>query len=115
MEKDSSQNNTPQPNGTLPPPPPKKDELYVSANFWLEILTHMDKKIRVLCEDYGYGKVGLTIKVHKEKIMEVEFDDNVRIRGLIEKAGNRAWQGQTQGTASGLPQDPVSKTEDPVK
>ena len=93
-----------------PPPPPLKEELYVPASFWLEILSHMDRKIRALCEEFGYGEIGLTIRVHKEKIMEVKFTDEVRIRGLVEKAGSRAWQAQPQGTESTLNQTPTEKT-----
>lgn len=85
------ENNLNQNNGAVPPPPPKQ-EFYLPTKFWLDVLTHLDSKMRILCEDYGHGKIGLTIKVHKSKITEVEFNDDIRIRSLIEALGPKAVQ-----------------------
>lgn len=69
-------------------PPIEKAELFVPIAFWSEVLVHLDSKIETICKHYGFGKVEMTIKIHKDKIMEVSFSDEIRIRGLVEKAGS---------------------------
>ena len=69
----------------LPPLPPKV-ELYMPLEFWSEILITLDKKTQAIAQTYGFGKVSLTLSITNGGITEVSFDDQIKIRGLVEKA-----------------------------
>lgn len=107
MENNSSQNNGKGPNNI--PPPPQKEEMYLPIKFWLDLITHMDKKTQVLCENYGHGKIGFTIKVHRNLITDIEFTDDIRVKSLIEALGPRAVQEKQPE------QSPQPKQSEPVK
>lgn len=68
------------------PPLPDKVDLFLPLTFWSEILITLDKKLQALSQNYGYGSVKITIVVHDGEVKEVNFDDNIRIRGLVEKS-----------------------------
>ena len=68
------------------PPLPTKVELFMPIEFWSEVLMTLDKKIQAVAQIYGFGKVSLTVSITNGGITEVSFDDNIRIRGLVEKA-----------------------------
>jgi len=74
------------PNKIPTPPLPDKVDLFLPLNFWSEILITLDKKLQALSTGYGYGSVKITITVHDGEVKEVMFDDNIRIRGLVEKS-----------------------------
>lgn len=61
------------------------NNLYLPAKFWSTVLASLDAKTEVLCEQVGFGEVTLTLKVHRGKITEVYFADEMRVRGLLEK------------------------------
>lgn len=63
--------------------------LYLPLMFWSEILVVLDKKIEQLTKDYGFGRVSMTIVSHNGKITDVLFNDEVRVRGLVEKAESK--------------------------
>lgn len=66
----------------------KKTQLYLPLEFWSEILVVLDKKMEQLTKDYGFGQVGLTIISHNGKVTDVIFEDQIRVRGLVDKAKN---------------------------
>lgn len=86
----------------MPPITPKVD-LYLPLAFWSEILVTLDKKTQTLSTNYGFGEVNLSLIVHRGKVIEVLFNDKIRVRGLAEKAGGSTFP-------SGL-DDPTGKTE----
>jgi hypothetical protein len=93
---------------------PLPQPLFVPIEFWSEIMLNLDKRVKVVTEDFGYGEVGLIIKIHKEKILEVKFTDEIRVRGIIAKAGNKGADSYPQGSDSTLiqhPTTPTTKTE----
>ncbi len=87
-------------NTKMPPLPPRK--LFVPIEFWSEIMLNLDKRVEVVTNDFGFGEIGLIIKIHKEKVMEVEFSDKIRVRNIISKAGIRGNDSAPQGTDSTL-------------
>jgi hypothetical protein len=64
----------------------KKVNLHLPLSFWSEILMTIDRKVQTICENYGYGKVGMSVIIHKGKVIDVVFDDEIRVRGLVDKA-----------------------------
>lgn len=72
----------------IPPPPLVKPNLFLPLSFWSEIMVHLDKKVETVIKHYGYGKIGMQIKIHKSEIIEVAFSDDISVRGLVEKARN---------------------------
>lgn len=74
--------------GQVPmPPTDKKTVLYKSISFWSSILVTLDRKIQTLSEQMGYGKIGLTVHIHKGKIQKVSWNDEVYDNDLVSKAG----------------------------
>lgn len=72
----------------IPPPPTiERAKLFLPIAFWSEIMVHLDKKIEVICKEYGFGEVEMEVKINKGRIMEVTFNDKIRVRNLVEKAG----------------------------
>lgn len=69
------------------PMPVVKPKLFLPIGFWSEVLVHLDKKTETLSELYGYGKVEMTITIMHGKVQDVIFNDEVRIRGLVDRAG----------------------------
>ena len=67
------------------PPVPEKVDLFLPITFWSEILVTLDKKVQTLSQNYGFGQINVTIVVHDAQVKEVKFNDEIRIRGLIEK------------------------------
>lgn len=57
-----------------------KVNLYGGINYWSKILVTMDKKLQVICENYGYGELGLTIIIHNGKIVYSLFKDEIKIK-----------------------------------
>lgn len=92
----------------IPPPPPIVP--YVPIEFWSDVLINLDKRVKTVIEDFGYGEVGLVIKIHKEKILEVKFTDEIRVRNIISKAGDKGVDSAPQGSDSTLRQNSVSPT-----
>ena len=87
----------------IPPPPPVTP--YVPIEFWSDVLINLDKRVKIVAEDFGYGEVGLIIKIHKEKILEVKFTDEIRVRNIIAKAGNKGMDSAPQGSDSTVRQN----------
>ena len=69
------------------PMPPTRTQLFLPIVFWSSLMLHLDKKIESIIKNYGFGQVEMMVKIHKGKIMEVSFNDEVRVRELVEKAG----------------------------
>ena len=64
---------------------PPKVNLYGGIDYWSKILVTMDKKLQVICENYGFGELGLTIVIHNGKIMYSLFSDKIKIKEAEEK------------------------------
>lgn len=62
----------------------KQSNLYLPVNFWVFILSALDAKTQNLCEQGGFGEIRLTLKVHRGKVAEIYFTDEMRARGIIE-------------------------------
>ena len=63
-----------------------KVKLYGGIDYWSKILVTMDKKLEAICENYGYGEIGLTIVIHNGKIMYSLFTDQIKVKenGVLE-------------------------------
>jgi len=57
-----------------------KVKLYGGIAYWSKILVTMDKKLQMICENYGFGELGLTIVIHNGKIMYSLFSDKIKIK-----------------------------------
>jgi hypothetical protein len=57
-----------------------KVKLFGGINFWARILITMDRKLQTLCQEYGYGEIGLKIVVHRGKVVYSLFSDEIRIK-----------------------------------
>lgn len=90
------------------PMPPTKAELFLPIVFWSTLMLHLDRKIESIIKNYGFGQVNMAIKIHKGKIMEVSFNDEIRVRELVEKAGHA-------GSPNGPQLDPFSSTSQSIK
>ena len=60
-------------------------KLYLPVNFWSTILASLDSIIQALSESYGFGEVSLKLIIHRGKVTEIYFNDEIRIRGLVEQ------------------------------
>ena len=60
-------------------------KLFLPVNFWSTILASLDSKVQALSESYGFGEVSLKLIIHRGKVTEIYFNDEVRIRGLVEQ------------------------------
>lgn len=70
----------------IPMPPVKADFKY-PMSFWSEIVMHLDKKAQVISDDYGWGKINLTLIIQGGKVTQVVFNDEIRVSKLEEKLG----------------------------
>ena len=70
------------------PMPPTRSDLFLPIVFWSTLMLHLDKKIESIIKNYGFGEVRMNVKIHKNRIYEVSFNDEIKIRDLVEKAGN---------------------------
>lgn len=68
---------------------PDKVKLYLPIEFWSEIMIHLDKKAEMLAQEYGYGRINLSLAIHEGKVKDVIFTDEIRIRGIVEKTGRK--------------------------
>lgn len=64
------------------PPLPEKVDLFLPVTFWSEILASLDKKTQTLCQEYGFGEVNLKLIVHNRTVVEVVFNDVIRMKGM---------------------------------
>ena len=71
------------------PIPPPKTVLYLPTEFWTSVMIQMDEKIRIVARDFGYGKLSLTLPVYNGKLTDVIFTDEIRIKGLIDRIGEK--------------------------
>lgn len=69
----------------IPVPPTAHSPLFVSLTFWLEVIAYLDKRVEMLSNSSGHGQLQVTLKMFKGHITEVNFSEDVRVRGLIEK------------------------------
>ena len=69
------------------PMPPTQAQLFIPIVFWSTLMLHLDKKIESIIKNYGFGEVRVAVKIHKNRIYEVSFNDEIKIRDLVEKAG----------------------------
>ena len=69
------------------PMPPTKTKLFKSISFWSTILVTLDKKVQALSEKRCYGTIGLHIKIHSGRIVQVVWKDEVYANELVDKAG----------------------------
>lgn len=60
-------------------------KLFLPADFWSSVLATLDMKAQVIAEDYGYGKLNLTLIFHRGKVSEIYFTDEIRVKGILEK------------------------------
>jgi len=65
--------------------PPPKVNLYGGIDYWSKILVTLDKKLQVICENYGFGELGLTIVIHNGKIMYSLFSDKIKVKETEDK------------------------------
>ena len=70
----------------ITPEKTEKVKLFLPITFWTEIVTTLDRKIETLCEVYGYGKISLGVTIKEGTVQSVSFNDDVTVRGLVEKA-----------------------------
>lgn len=59
---------------------------YLPTKFWVEVMTFLDRKVQIISDDYGYGKIIMTVQIADNKVKDVIFNDEVRMRSLVEKA-----------------------------
>jgi hypothetical protein len=71
-------------NEKIPMPPIKPDFKY-PIEFWSEIVMHLDQKAKVISDDYGWGKINLTLIIQGGKVTQVVFNDEIRVSKLEEK------------------------------
>jgi len=60
----------------------EKVKLYVPIEFWTNILMTLDKKVEVISQQYGYGKVNLQLTIQNGCITQTIFTDEVIVRSL---------------------------------
>ena len=65
--------------------PMPESKYYLPISFLSSIAASLDSKVQVLSETYGFGKVSVTLVIHRGKVSETYFNDEVRIRGLLEQ------------------------------
>jgi hypothetical protein len=70
------------PNKIPMPPTPDKVDLFLPITFWSEILMSLDRKTQVLSKEYGFGEVNMKLIVHNGTVVEVVFNDMIRMKGL---------------------------------
>jgi len=46
----------------------------------------LDRKLNALTDVYGFGAINLKLEVHNGKVVSVVFNDEIKVRGLVEKA-----------------------------
>lgn len=66
-------------------PMPSKTNLYLPVKFWSTVLASLDSKVQGVCESYGFGIINLRIVIHNKRVSDIYFNDEVRIRGLVEQ------------------------------
>jgi len=66
------------------PPIEPKQQLYQSIPFWSSILIILDKKIQQLCEEHGYGIIGLKIEIVNGKIVRIVWNDEISDKHFAE-------------------------------
>lgn len=69
----------------IPTPPIGHPPLTLPLSFWLEVISYLDKRIDTLHNSSGHGELQVTLKMFKGRITEVNFSEDIRVRGLIEK------------------------------
>lgn len=80
-----NQNNT-----KVPMPPVRENKpLFMPLEFWLNLISYLDKRVEIVAVNSGYGVLEMSIKLQRGKIFEVEFQEKIRLRELLEQAGNR--------------------------
>lgn len=62
-----------------------KSGYYLPISFLSSLATSLDSKVQALAETYGFGKVSVTLVIHRGKVSETYFNDEVRLRGLVEQ------------------------------
>lgn len=67
------------------PMPPTKTNFRYPIEFWSEIVMHLDKKAQIIADDYGWGKINLTLIIQGGKVTQVVFNDEIRVSKLEEK------------------------------
>ena len=72
-------------NKKVPIPPTR--QLYLPLPFWLDVISYLDKKAELALTGSGHGIITMTIKMHKGKIHEIMFGEELRVRDVIEKVG----------------------------
>ena len=79
------------------PMPPTKP-LFMPLDFWLNLISYLDKRVEIVSLGSGYGTLEMSIKLQRGKIFEVEFEEKIRLRDVLEKAGHRGVPLSTQQT-----------------
>ena len=90
------------------PIPPKKNPLFVPIDFWLEVIAYCDNRVEYVVNNSGFGKIEVSLKIHKGKIHEVDFREQIGVRDIIAKAGPG---GNPSASGSYTEIKPVSDTE----
>ena len=75
-------------NEELIPTPPRKKPLYVPIDFWLEVIAYLDNRVEYVSTNSGFGKIEVSLKLHKGKIHEVDFREQIGVRDIISKSGH---------------------------
>lgn len=63
----------------------EKTALFLPLSFWSKVILTLDRKVEMLCKQYGYGNVRLDLPIHKHHVLEAIFSDEIRVRGLVRK------------------------------
>lgn len=71
------------------PPVQESKPLFMPLDFWLNLISYLDKRVEIVAVNSGYGVLEMSIKLQRGKIHEVEFQEKIRLREALEKAGNR--------------------------
>lgn len=71
----------------LVPTPPQRKPLFVPIDFWLEVIAYLDNRTEYVVKNSGFGKIEVSLKLHKGKIHEVDFREQIGVRDIISKSG----------------------------
>lgn len=65
--------------------PTPDTRLYLPGDFWFSLLASLDAKVENVSKTYGFGIIQLKLVVHRGKVTDVYLNDEVRIKGVVEK------------------------------
>lgn len=67
-----------------------KESLFLPLEFWLDAIAYMDKRVEIIANGNGFGMLEMNLKIREGKIYEMEFEEKISVRDIIQKANNHA-------------------------